>query len=231
MLPSNEKPPMKRLLLLSLLISASQLFAQESVVGLWLVEKVSVGDMSMTPNAKWVQFNEDETTFSGNGWTRHSFGTYDYSEGFLSIVTENGTEDEFGGFEVELTDVAMIWSREENGETVTVTLSRIDELPMAYADELYGLWEMKEGNRDFGGYVARGAKFYFGPDRILRIRMEGGMSRGAYRIDAHERLVEIFPYDVYQPHRVFEFTDPADGTLILTDDNGTRLVFERSHQF
>lgn len=220
---------MKKLLLLSLFIPASQLFAQESVVGLWLVDNVMIGEMSMTPNAKWVQFNEDETTYSGNGWRRHSFGTYDFSEGFLSIVTENGTEDEFGGFEVEITDAGMTWAREENGETVTVMLSRIDELPMAYADELYGLWEMKEGNGDFSGYVARGAMFYFGTDRILRIRMEGGMIRGAYRIDAHERSVEIFPYDENQPHRVFEFSDPADGTLILTDEKGTRLVFERSH--
>ncbi|NVK04156.1 MAG: hypothetical protein HWD92_05010 [Flavobacteriia bacterium] len=222
---------MKRFLVILAVLATLTAQAQEGIIGLWLVDNVSVGEMSMTPNAKWVQFNNDESTISGNGWRRHSYGSFMYDDGFLTIYTENGTDDQFGGFDVEIDDDKMTWTREEMGEQVIVSLSRIEELPMAYADELYGLWELKEGNGDFEGYVARGAKFYFGTDRILRIRTEGGMNRGAYRIDAHGRMVEWFPYDESLPRRQFEFTDPANGTLILTSEDGTRLVFERSRQF
>lgn len=182
----------------------------------------------MTPNAKWVQFNNDESTYSGNGWTRHSYGSFLYEDGVLTIDTENGTEDEFGGFDVEMEGEEMKWTREENGEPVTVRLTRIEKLPTAYADELYGLWDLKEGNGDFAGLVVRDANFYFGTDRILRIRTEGGLDRAVYRVDAHRRMVEWFPYDESQPRRRFEFTDSSDGELILTDEEGTRLVFERT---
>ena len=47
---------------------------RNSIHGLWLVEKVEVGENSMTPVARWTKFNADRTQTSGNGWLQHSNG-------------------------------------------------------------------------------------------------------------------------------------------------------------
>ena len=52
----------------------------QSMVGLWEVVEVSVGNKKMTPIAKWMRINKDNTYESGNGWTQNSIGTWTFDE-------------------------------------------------------------------------------------------------------------------------------------------------------
>ena len=51
---------------------------QESLIGLWEIQKVEVGEDNMTPVAKWTKINTDGTYQSGNGWLQNSQGQWNY---------------------------------------------------------------------------------------------------------------------------------------------------------
>ena len=71
-------------------------------IGFWRVDKVEVGQETMTPVAKWFRINQDGTYQSGNGWLQNSVGTWTFDKAKnLYVPTEkNGIVDLFGGFEV-----------------------------------------------------------------------------------------------------------------------------------
>ena len=141
---------MKAITTISLFILSTQLVGQiDRLTGLWLVEKVKVGNEIMTPDAKWTRLNSDGTEESGNGGFRHSYGKWEYDEFTkeLLITTKNGLDDPFGAFYVDLKKDKMIWSREEEGMNVVVTLSQIEKLPETYRDRLLGLWKLDESER------------------------------------------------------------------------------------
>lgn len=222
---------MKYALLLLFAVIRLEVLAQGELLGLWQVDSVSVGEMGMTPNAKWVEFLEEGETHSGNGWTRHSVGTYSFEGDSLSIDTENGTEDEFGAFVVSMGHEAMVWTRVEEGQEVSVFLSRIEDLPMAYADEILGLWELKEAVGEFEGFVQKNTKLYFRPDNVILLLSDEGRERGTYSVGAHSRSLLWIPNDESLPRRSFSFDWSEDGELVMSNEKGDRLVFKRSRQF
>lgn len=222
---------MKRTLLAAALFISTLLSAQD-IEGLWIVDLVSMGDMEMTPNARWAQFNSDGTQSSGNGWTKHGVGTYTFEDGKLKISTENATEDTYEPFSVEIEGDSMTWTRTEDGNAITVYLSRIDEAPMAYADEVLGLWELESANGDYADYPELNAKMYLRPDNIIYWSTDNGQQhRGLYRVNAHFRQIEWMPYDESAPRRTFDFHFDEDGKLILETESGIMLVFTRTRQF
>ena len=139
---ANKK--LNLIVFLSLFLSLN---VNSQITGLWETTSVMVGQESMTPLAKWTQFNADGSYTSGNGWLTNSDGTWDFdaTSNSLTINVETGFANEFGPFSVEiLSDSTMKWTRTENGEEVIVYNRRVSEVPKHPATLAVGLWMAKE---------------------------------------------------------------------------------------
>ncbi|MEO9482013.1 MAG: hypothetical protein ABJG47_01120 [Ekhidna sp.] len=132
-----------KLLILSMLLTVFASANAQSLIGFWTVEHVQVGDENLTPVAKWFKYDEDNTYTAGNGWTQNDKGTWNYSEELDEFlpVSRLGA-DEYGAFKVQFIGEKMTWKRSEDGMNVSVTLSRIAEMPMAPKDSIVGNWEL-----------------------------------------------------------------------------------------
>jgi|ERR1041385_19053 hypothetical protein len=168
------------------------------VDGFWLVTKVTVGGRELTPVARWFKIDKGRQV-SGNGWTQHSFGTYqfDKKKSELLFVTTNEPEDEFGAFKVIRTGPLMTWSRKEENELVVVELKPITELPMSPADEAKGLWILNAAvDRELDVTKT------FDPDHkhFLFIRWDRQYVK---QINAHERISGYWFFDALRPEITF----------------------------
>ena len=94
---------------------------ESAIDGLWLIEKVKVGKDEMTPIARWVQFRKDSTQTSGNGWLKHSYGTWSLNKtNHLKIINTNGLIDNADPFLVNIHENVMTWKRKEDNQNVQV---------------------------------------------------------------------------------------------------------------
>jgi hypothetical protein len=116
--------------------------------GLWVVKSVLVGAEDKTPVARWFRLDKGKQ-FSGNGWQRHSVGSYVWNKktSELSLKTENEPDEGFGAFKVVRKGTAMTWTRKEEGVTVKVELESATDLPQATADRVKGLWDLVAATR------------------------------------------------------------------------------------
>ena len=118
----------------------------QPVIGFWKVKNVQVGEFELTPMAKWTKINSDGTYQSGNGWLQNMEGKWTFDSKIMKYlpISSFGIKDEFGAFSVSFKNNSMKWQREENGDTVVVLLEKITKLPKSPADQIKGLWELKE---------------------------------------------------------------------------------------
>lgn len=118
----------------------------DSLTGLWLITNVQAGDQEMTPVAKWTRISADGTYESGNGWLKSSEGTWSFNEAdqTFSPTETNGLDDPYGAFSVSVDGDKMTWQRDEDGTDIVVSLTRIEVLPKAPADDVQGLWGLTD---------------------------------------------------------------------------------------
>jgi hypothetical protein len=163
-------------------------FAQDDLNGLWVVEKVMVGEEVMTPVAKWFEFEEDGRYKSGNGWLQNSSGTYqwDPKSNELKAFDSLAIADKYGAFQVELTDSSMSWTREEEGNEVKVYAKRGSEIPMAPQDLLVGMWELDMPDSTS---KALADHIYFRWDRRVLWWQDGKRSIGLWNFNAHRPIL------------------------------------------
>lgn len=169
----------------------------QSMMGLWQVEKVMVGDKVMTPVAKWFRFNSDTTYQSGNGWLQNDQGSwqYDKTKSTFSATSALGIRDEFGDFKVSFSDGKMSWEREEEGMPVKVSLIRSDTLPMSTADYLVGLWELQESSKGEAQH-----KIFVRWDRVYsHIAPDGKRENGYWHIHGHRPEITLMPHQEDNP--------------------------------
>jgi len=198
---------MSKLLLTSvftfvLFLSNYHVWAQETLVGLWEIKTVTVGEEMMTPVAKWTRINADGSFQSGNGWLQNSSGSwnYDVHTQIYSSIDSLDVADEFGGFKVSFESENMIWERLEEGMNVKVLLEKISTLPKSTADHLEGLWELTEisesGNSLTDEMFKDGQpKIHFRWDRIyVFISPEGERSTGYWHIHGHRPEITLLPH-------------------------------------
>ena len=180
---------MKQLQLFILLLISTTLHAQ--IEGLWQYDQVMVGDEEMTPVAKWTDFSSDGTFDSGNGWTQNATGFWEYSKEkeTIVLVTEYTPKDEFGPFAVEIVDKeSMIWSRQEDGMIVKVSMSRVSEKPKSGADWVVGFWQ----SRDKGHFL------HVRWDKNFRKMKENQRETGYWVFHAHKPEIAFIPHDPSQ---------------------------------
>lgn len=194
---------MKTLLINTLLLFAITGYAQQGkLVGLWEMTRVLVGDEVMTPVAKWTKINTDGTFKSGNGWLQNSYGSwqYDADTKIFTSFDSLGIKDKYEGFTVFFNKDTMVWEREEDGNKVRVTLKPIQQLPMAPADYLTGLWELESTTKEGQQFVpesdkAKQARIFIRWDRIyVSFDKEGKKSTGYWHINGHRPELTLLPH-------------------------------------
>jgi len=205
------------------------------MVGLWQIEKVSVGTEEMTPIAKWTLLNKDFTQTSGNGWLQHTVGdwSYDKKQQEIRLNNTNGMADEYGGFIVQFAEEKMIWQREEEGQEVKVTLAKIDQIPQSPANHLFGVWQLKtdQESNENGAFSHLMIRW----DQIIVMRTSAGLREyGMYKTHGHKPEVQIIYYE--DPLRSSIWVYSLEGTDLLTlnyekDGEPIQLVYERVHTF
>ncbi|MEH0152996.1 hypothetical protein V6R21_02560 [Limibacter armeniacum] len=183
----------KQIALLSLLLIVSAITMAQPVVGFWKVDLVMVGDMDVTPVAKWFKYHQDHSYQAGNGWSQNSVGTWTYDkqkEEFLPFNSK-GEPDEFGAFKTSFEDGKMYWEREEEGMKVKVTLSPTTEMPMAPKDSIAGKWQLvsiiKEGKDITDLHKANHQEEIFirWGGTYIKTNPDGSKSHGFWHMDPH----------------------------------------------
>ena len=215
--------------------------ATAQVEGLWLVEKMSMGEESMTPVARWARFNPDGTQQSGNGWLQHSIGTYTYvkKDGTLDVVNTNGIDDPAPPFQVTFSGDRMQWQREEDGMDVVVDLVRIQELPMSPGNELMGLWDLDKvevGGSDMTSkHDPKGTRnLYIGWDKRFTIRnAPEGNRYGVWRVHGHKSELEqtFFGDDCIRKYWDFEINNNVLVLKSVNEETPITMTYHRISQF
>ncbi len=217
--------------------------AQNELLGLWEVSRVTVASSEMTPVNKWMRFKEGGVQESGNGWLMSSRGTYEYDaeDKTLLAYDPQGIDDPFGAFDVAVSENTMTWKRvEEDGMLVTVYLQRIDELPAAPANEIVGLWDLteaKSGDEDLMPKLDyQGAQYLFIRwDRVfVTTNADGSRASGLWHIHGHRSQVTLLPYGTEAIQESWMATisnDILTMTGISESNEGYELTYERIRAF
>jgi hypothetical protein len=232
---------MRKILLLSLALFLLLIQSHaQSVSGFWVVNKVSVGDRSMTPVAKWFKNNKDGTFQSGNGWTQNSVGTWTYDKETKEFIptNTNGLKDEYGPFQVSFSGDNMIWERQEDGMKVVVTLSEINEMPIAPADQIVGLWSLsnvKKMEEDAStGVDPDGNPYLFiRPDRLYRIRnADATFDNGYWHMDGHNPEFHLINHNREKAVQIFTISFRGN-QLFMKQKEGDQLElrYNRINEF
>ncbi|MFY0631251.1 MAG: hypothetical protein JXR05_12775 [Flavobacteriaceae bacterium] len=207
------------------------------LLGLWEVEKMTMGENSMTPISRWTKFNSDSTLVSGNGWFQHSIGTWSLKDNQITIKSTNGVLDEAEPFSFSFMNDKMIWKRNEEGQEVTVHLKRIEKIPTSEGNKLLGLWKLIKSTNDGNDITVMS-----NPDSkaMLHIRWDNmyvqhnlpkGKQYGVYKIHGHKPEIQLVNYGESSTFSFWKFSISGKN-LTLTSTNGKSVMeFERIHQF
>lgn len=170
-------------------------FQTSSIVGLWKVLEVKVGNEFRTPTAKWFEFLSDGTLTSGNGWVQNMAGSYNHDLDKKELLQSNqGNVDEYGAFKTSIEQDRMIWQRVEDGIPVKVTLVKTLKKPLAPWDIIVGSWviDKAEGLNPQTGkvsstYMVEPDRYFFRWDRrYVKFDKDGKRTEtGLWHIEAH----------------------------------------------
>ncbi|PWJ39946.1 hypothetical protein [Sediminitomix flava] len=225
---------MKANFLILFILSFYSVGHAQDVVGFWEFQKVTVGEEVMTPVAKWTKINADQSFESGNGWLQNGKGTwtFDKSTNKFTPTQSLGLLDEFGGFTVSFNKNKMIWTREEEGMAVVVTLVRIIEKPKSTADKVVGLWDLVEARQSdadiLSSFDGEDKRYLFIRwDRIVLERNEKGeKSTGYWHMHGHKPLLTIMPHSEGKDAESWK-VEVSDSTLKLVGKSASNkeMVF------
>jgi len=210
---------------------------QASLEGMWLVEKVSMGDQSMTPIARWMHFKTNNTQVSGNGWLQHSYGTWSLENNQLFVEDTNGITDNPDPFSVEIQENTMIWTRVEDEQEVKVSLKRIEELPQSSGNKLIGLWKLtsfvSDGN-DMTVVINPDGKSMLHlrwDNTYVRHNMPQGKKYGIYKIHGHKPEIQLVNYGNEPQFSFWTFSFDEDQLTLTSADSKSVMKFERINQY
>lgn len=209
---------------------------KDSMVGLWNVEKVQVGEKEMTPNARWMHFKSDSTQVSGNGWLQHSVGSWRLEEEMLTIDNLNGIKDNAAPFQVELNQDKMLWRRTEDGQKVTVHLKRAEKIPTSEGNKLMGLWQLvlhKVGEEKSTNLeIDKKATLFLRWDNtyVKQGRLTS-KEYGIYKIHGHRPELQMVNYGDTPLFSFYKFDIKKDKLVLKSTDGKEELEYKRIHQF
>ena len=210
----------KLLALFCLLFSWISTGAQ--IDGLWKIDRVLVGEETMTPVAKWSRLELTDTAgqllrgsvMNGNGGIINFRGRwqYDRKNELFSSFNEVGDEDAYGPFSVDRPNgESMIWRRFEEGHQIEVHLSRADQLPKAPWDQIVGLWSIAEISN--GTPFEEGERWFIRWDRVFVRRSMADnrvIQNGVWHMNAHRPELTLWHNDQKASSTIWKisFTGP-----------------------
>ena len=223
--------------LITLISSCENQKKETGVLGLWLVEKVEVGENSMTPISKWTRFNSDSTQTSGNGWLQHSSGNWSLKDNRLEVTDKNGIIDSAEPFTIEVKENTMTWKRNEEGQEVIVYLKRINELPQSEGNKLIGLWKLTkavDNGNDITVMVNPNGKSMMNlrwDNMYVQYNMPKGKQFGVYKIHGHKPEIQLVNYGNESKFSFWNFIIDGKKLTLTSTDQKSVMEFERIHQF
>lgn len=211
---------------------------ENTIIGLWKVEKVKVGKNEMTPIARWMQFNTDSTQTSGNGWLKHSFGTWSLNtKNQLRVKNVNGLLDEAAPFQVDVKEEKMIWTRKEEGQNVQVYLKRVDKKPTSPGNKIMGLWKLDsyiDSDIDVTNKVnpKNNQTLYLSWDNVFREHnLLEGRRVGVYKIHGHKPELQMVNYGETSQFSFWNFSLKKDKLTLTSRDNKIVKTYHRIYKF
>ncbi len=196
----------------------------QSVVGLWSVTEVTVGEERMTPVAKWIDIEEDLSYESGNGWTKNDEGRIDLDLKKNTFIprSNNGIEDLFEAFDLKLDSSEMFWSRMEDGMMVYVSLAKIKNRPAGPADQILGAWtSISDPSEQLL------TALHMRPDRLYtQYFASGEQVRGYWHMHGHRPELTLIPFNKDLPNQTYatKFESP----FVVFMDGEKSMRFKRS---
>lgn len=208
------------------------------IEGLWVVKTVKVGNEEMTPNARWMRFNNDNTQQSGNGWYQHSIGSWNLDEKTqqLSINNTNGLLDKNEPFKIYFENENMIWERTEEGQEITVVLEKSNDLPTTNGDKIMGLWRLEESTGNgvfFEKFNKNPESLFLRWDKKFVLKSDYESIHGVYNVHGHKPEVEFIPYGESFERSFWKFNVDKDQITftLLNSDSLVQGKFVRIHEF
>ncbi len=232
---------LKTLLILLHIILAKQVVYSQDLKGIWLVDKVQVGNDQMTPVSKWFKFHDNGKYESGNGWLQNMIGlwSYDKSSNEFSATNTLGIKDESGPFKVDFSEGNMIWTRVEEGMNVKIHLQKIKNIPPSYTDLLSGLWQIQDLNEvdkmADSGPLKGLDHLFIRWDRIYRATYQDkNRKTGYWHVNGHRPELTLLPHQPEAPVESWRIkVDEKELELTgISDTNKDQVKkFIRIHQF
>lgn len=226
--------------LLTVVLSIWATWAYAQIEGLWEIKQVTVGNQMMTPTAKWTRINSDSTYQSGNGWLQNSEGAWTLRGNNYLPIENNGIKDPFGPFKVQNEDDKMTWTRLEDGDTVRVSLKRVNQLPQGPADQIQGLWDLiavTKGEENLTSqYDPKSKRYVFLRwDRIFIDDLgPAGRLSGFWHMHGHRPSLTFISHDKNKVNEVWKVETSKSSMVWMgeSDTNtGVKMVFERMTEF
>mgnify|MGYP001052885301 CR=1 FL=1 len=218
-------------------------FVKSPVAGLWIVERVQVGEDDRTPTAKWFDFQENGEFVGGNGGVTNLRGAWAYDQDNKQLIQQISTQaDPYGAFDVIFSadGSSMTWRRLEDGRPVAISLKKTNSKPLAPWDLIQGSWknEKAEGleleTKEVKSiYQMELNSYYFGWDRTYRkFDKEGTLiETGLWHIEAH--APQLWTINDTGNTKVAWTLDVQEETMTWTREGEMELLkvyFERVHE-
>lgn len=211
--------------------------SNNTITGLWKVSKVQVGTNEMTPIARWMQFNKDSTQISGNGWLKHSEGTWKLQRNLLTVSNTNGLLDEAAPFSIDINDSEMTWFRTEEGQNVKVFLERAVKRPTSPGNQLMGLWKLLNisiANKDItlNENPKNNQTLYLSWDNVFREHnLPSGKRVGVYKIHAHKPELQMVNYGKEPQFSFWKFSITKNNLVLTSRDKNIVKKYKRIYKF
>jgi hypothetical protein len=205
--------------------------AKSRIKGLWVADRVYAGSTDLSPKARWIRIDKKNVQESGNGWQKHSIGTWELKRKKLTLVNSNGFTDPYEPFEVKFVKNGMEWIRHENDKRVKVLFTKIEEIPLSERDKLLGVWDLKtvlEDGKDLTlkYNVNRESYLFMRWDNMFELKLEDERTSGIYRIGGFLDEIELVYNTTDGKRQTFNF-QIKNNRLVLTSVNSEiELIIE-----
>ncbi len=203
---------------------------QAQITGRWKVDRVMVGSEVMTPVAKWFEINLEDSSgvqhsgslLSGNGGLINTRGSWSFNAAHHELLPSNELDetDPYGPFKVKFDQGNMIWHRIEEEQEVSVSLVKVEEIPLAPWDQIVGFWKDSENH-----------KWFIRWDRVYIRRSATDnqiVETGIWHINGHRPELMLINDQAGSPKKKWNIQfDGSDQMLWQSLDNNDTLKFHR----
>lgn len=209
--------------------------AKSKIKGLWQVDHVLAHTDEVSPKGRWVRFDKKNYQESGNGWQKHSYGTYKIKRKEITVVNDNGPVDQFGAFKIHVRKKSMEWERHEDSRRTKILFTRIEEIPMSDRDKLIGIWDLdrvlEDGKESLSKYDPNFNRYiYIEWNNLFTTRnTPTGAHTGFYNTHTHRNEIEVFYNDDKNNREVWKYKLDGD-KLVLTSANRKEEVIMEYHR-